>query len=91
MESQLPLAALCLLGVLGEYPGASARVPGLGVQGGDARAPLGLTPRPACTSLENHAGWGPQDPRLSPQPPLRRLRARLGPLPPRGTLRGAPG
>lgn len=87
MESQpQPLAALCLLGVLGEYPGGAARVPGLGVQGGDASAPLGLTRRPVRTSLENHAGQGPQDPCLSTPPQGPTL---LSPAK-RGTLQAGP-
>lgn len=42
-SQQPPLATLFLLGMLGEYPaGASARVPGLRVQGGNVSSSLGL-------------------------------------------------
>lgn len=57
-----PRAALYLLGVLGEYPaGASARVPGLGVQGRNARSSLGLALGPHVASLEHHGGLGPPE------------------------------
>lgn len=63
-SQQLSLATLFLLGMLGEYPaGASARVPGLRVQGGNVSSSLGLSLGSALSPLWSVLeGLGPTAP-----------------------------